>query len=71
MVDQVDWYRGAMLYHGEFWIREARKLWPAKGYVLVHGRGRLGAGRSALRGGRVPVRQIFQLPTFPARLKPR
>lgn len=37
MVDMVYWYRGAMLRHAEFWLREARKLWPDKDMYLCMG----------------------------------
>jgi hypothetical protein len=37
MLDMVDWYRQAMLDHSEFWIREARKLWPRKDVYLCMG----------------------------------
>ncbi|NNM88499.1 MAG: family 14 glycosylhydrolase [Phycisphaerae bacterium] len=37
MVDQVYWYRGAMLNHAEFWMRQARKLWPTKDMYLCMG----------------------------------
>ncbi len=37
MVDQVYWYRGAMLKHAEFWVKEARRLWPSKDIYLCMG----------------------------------
>ncbi|MCE0483571.1 MAG: beta-galactosidase [Methylacidiphilales bacterium] len=37
MVDQVYWYRAAMIEHSEFWIREARKLWKTKDIYLCMG----------------------------------
>jgi hypothetical protein len=37
MVDMVYWYRDAMLKHSEFWIKEARKLWPKKDIYLCMG----------------------------------
>jgi beta-galactosidase GanA len=37
MVDQVYWYRNAMLQHAEFWIQEARKLWKTKDIYLCMG----------------------------------
>lgn len=45
MVDMIYWYRDSMIKHSEFWIKEARKLWPEKDIYLC-----MGGGGSATEG---------------------